>query len=767
MADRTKRVRHTSTREGVASRAARRPGVRGKASYRSSTTRSSHSPHASAQVDFSGLSPLWTKEGSRQTANDHCVFDTLRSIGRVCVMLLGLLFRGISWVGQTFYSLISRSRIARGVTIMVAGLLLIGIIDLGMNIDKAYTGVHIGQIEVGGKTSSEMYDLVEETYGSRLEEGSVTIYASDEAVALVADEITQAEDAALAEQRSVEDARAKKLLWTTDARGLSATLPIDDLVVDALAVGRENGGFGARLAALFGGWTVDVGASYGKDDLEALVSDIDATIGTPRVDFNITVNEGVAVVTEGYEGDMIDRATFERELDRALLTEMDGDRSFVAHVEHASLRIDRTEAQATCDAVNEAIADGARFTYEGSTWDASSVELGSWVATRIEDGTGSWNLTAYVDEALAKPAILTYVQANHDDDPIHVTFEKSYDGAVMVRTDGTGTIPLVAETVRTLNAMLFGDEDYLVDEDQGGNADSENESEDGGRGNLAGAKEGQLVEIAVTRGFAPELLTFDEALSLGLISSISSYTTDYSSGSGTENRNHNIHLAADLLTDSITRSGECWSFNGTAGECNAERGFLGAGAIVDGVYDDAIGGGICQVATTVFNAVYEAGYPVPTRHNHSLYIASYPAGRDAAVSWSDLDLVWENDGESDVLMRLTYTETSVTATLYGVDPAYRVNTVVGTWTESEKHDTKIERNEGMAPGTRYIKTAGSDGRSIVVVRSVSTSEGAIVHEDAFYSTYDPVTEIVVAGPDKEDENGDADSATVKETTGER
>src|SRR5699024_4994261 len=122
---------------------------------------------------------------------------------------------------------------------------------------------------------------------------------------------------------------------------------------------------------------------------------------------------------------------------------------------------------------------------------------------------------------------------------------------------------------------------------------------------------------------------------------------------------------------------------------------------------------------------------------------------DAAVSWPDLDLVWKNDGASDVLMGATYTEGSVTVTLYGVDPGYRVSTNVGEWTEGEKHKTKTERDESMAPGTSYVKTAGTDGKNITVIRTVTSRTGEILHEDPFYSTYDPVTEVVVAGPELE------------------
>ncbi|WP_270299181.1 VanW family protein [Eggerthella sinensis] len=267
------------------------------------------------------------------------------------------------------------------------------------------------------------------------------------------------------------------------------------------------------------------------------------------------------------------------------------------------------------------------------------------------------------------------------------------------------------------------------------------------------------MEVSIGAGPAPSELPFDEAMDLGIIGTIASYTTEFTVGAGTENRNHNIALVSELLSNSVVKPNGTWSFNGTAGECNEERGFKGAGAIIDGEYDDAVGGGICQVATTMFNAVYESGFPVVTRHNHSLYIGSYPTGRDAAVSWPDLDLVWENDSASDVLVRLSCVDGAVTATLYGVDPGYRVSTDTGAWSEGEHYATKTTVDETLAPGSSYVKTRGTDGRSITVVRTVKGEDGSILHEDAFGSVYDPVTEVVVEGPKStEDDKGDAVTA---------
>ncbi len=89
--------------------------------------------------------------------------------------------------------------------------------------------------------------------------------------------------------------------------------------------------------------------------------------------------------------------------------------------------------------------------------------------------------------------------------------------------------------------------------------------------------------------------------------------------------------------------GETFSFNGTVGPRTAEKGYQEAGAIVNGELVPQLGGGICQVGTTIFNTVFESGLPVVERHNHSFYISHYPKGRDATVSWGGPDFKFRND----------------------------------------------------------------------------------------------------------------------------
>ena len=257
------------------------------------------------------------------------------------------------------------------------------------------------------------------------------------------------------------------------------------------------------------------------------------------------------------------------------------------------------------------------------------------------------------DEAVAKKTLVGSLESNNDQANLQVSFSKDDQGTITVSSNATGTVPLVADAITSMNDTFFV-------------TDSRTEA--------------PTIELSATD--LPSTMSFNDAIDFGLINEVSSFTTQYSSGA--EARTVNIHTAADLLTNSIIKAnGGSWSFNDTAGEATEDKGYQDAGAIVGGEYSDAIGGGICQVATTVFNAIYDAGYPVTERHNHTLRIDSYPEGRDAAIAFPYMDLVWENDTSSDVLLVMTYTNSSVTCTLWGVDPGYEVSTEYGDWEKGE------------------------------------------------------------------------------------
>ncbi len=127
---------------------------------------------------------------------------------------------------------------------------------------------------------------------------------------------------------------------------------------------------------------------------------------------------------------------------------------------------------------------------------------------------------------------------------------------------------------------------------------------------------------------------------MGITGLVGGYTTIYG---GDANRIHNVQLVSNLIDHTLIRPGQVFSFNGTTGERNADKGFLEAPVIINGELQTGLGGGVCQVSTTVFNAAYEAGLDITERTNHALYISHYPQGRDATVNYPDLDLKFVND----------------------------------------------------------------------------------------------------------------------------
>ena len=110
------------------------------------------------------------------------------------------------------------------------------------------------------------------------------------------------------------------------------------------------------------------------------------------------------------------------------------------------------------------------------------------------------------------------------------------------------------------------------------------------------------------------------------------------------------------------RAWQTFSFNGTTGERTAEKGFQEAPVIINGELQTGLGGGVCQVSTTVFNAAYEAGLQIDERTNHALYISHYPLGRDATVNYPDLDLKFTNDTDNWLLVRTFVGSGSLTVT---------------------------------------------------------------------------------------------------------
>jgi vancomycin resistance protein YoaR len=130
---------------------------------------------------------------------------------------------------------------------------------------------------------------------------------------------------------------------------------------------------------------------------------------------------------------------------------------------------------------------------------------------------------------------------------------------------------------------------------------------------------------------------------------IGRYATYYNPGN--RNRSHNIDLAAKAIDSKVVFPGETFSFNQVVGIRSSEKGYLRAPVIVRGELSEDIGGGICQVSSTLYNAVDQAGLTIVHRYSHSRNVPYVLPGRDATVSWGGPDFAFLNPYPHPVLIR--------------------------------------------------------------------------------------------------------------------
>ena len=319
-------------------------------------------------------------------------------------------------------------------------------------------------------------------------------------------------------------------------------------------------------------------------------------------------------------------------------------------------------------------------------------------------------------------------------------------GAVNVVLDPAGIEgelhPLVKPFTRKPEDATFrvsGDRAYVIKAKNGTTLDVK-----GAQGAIydAGTGPGRRLAVLGLATLAPELTTKD-AKALGIREPISTFTTDM--GLSSSNRIWNVHLLGNYLDGTIVKAGGTFSYNEVVGPRTIERGFREGQMIFGGVLIPSIGGGVCQTATTIFNAAFEAGLPVSERHNHSWYISHYPMGRDATVSWGGPDLVFKNDLKHAILIDVSYTDTTFTISFYGTKQGRKVTSTTADPTNYTQPKMQYAIDPTAAPGSKTVVAGGGPGFDTNVHRKVY-EHGKLIREDDFFTRYTPENPTTVYGP---------------------
>jgi len=494
--------------------------------------------------------------------------------------------------------------------------------------------------------------------------------------------------------------------WDVSAESIGLSVDATGVAEAAYAVGRGRfvDAVLDRVKAVVSGVDVPLSLDCDETALDTLIEGVNTSIAQPARDAAVQVEGATVTRVAPMDGLGVDLEVARSAIPAAFLS---ADR--IAAVELSTLKpvIDAERAEGAYESALAMVSAPLELYYGEKEWTVEPETIGGWIDFRSVEGSAGPVLEAYIVSEEVSATILPLV-AEVGKPAKDATFSVS-NGAVTIVPAEDGLAADAEDLSTKLQVVLTGGQE-------------------------------RRAELTMRRVAAE--LTTDEAKGLGIVERISTFTTEYSSSN--KPRVNNIHTLADALDGTLVAPGGTFSFNGTVGERTAAKGYQEAPAIVNGKLVPQLGGGICQVNTTLFNAVFFSGLPVVERVNHSQYISHYPKGRDATVSWGGPDFKFKNDTPNWILIATGYTNSSVTISIYGTNPGYKVAYETGPWTNLTDPPVREVKDPELPVGTRIVDERGVSGRTIVVTRVV-TKGGAEIRRDSFKSVYRPTQEVVRVG----------------------
>lgn len=202
--------------------------------------------------------------------------------------------------------------------------------------------------------------------------------------------------------------------------------------------------------------------------------------------------------------------------------------------------------------------------------------------------------------------------------------------------------------------------------------------------------------LTLTRVPAPAAVSTESLAALGITAQVGAFD---SASVGDAGALANLDLAARAVDGTIVRPGESFSLNRVLGERTPAKGYLPGDVIIDGQrVEKAVGGGISQLATVVYNLAALAGTRIDERHAHTVYLSTYPAGRDAVISWPDLDLAWTDTTPNALFVHTWVADGQVHGRIFGT-PWAQVSVAEGPRTSSRAASSIRDGSAACVPMT--------------------------------------------------------------------
>lgn len=256
--------------------------------------------------------------------------------------------------------------------------------------------------------------------------------------------------------------------------------------------------------------------------------------------------------------------------------------------------------------------------------------------------------------------------------------------------------------------------------------------------------------------YIPAIITYPEVTAKELEEEftdciIATYSSNYSTS--TANRKENIRLASTKINGVILNPGEVFSFNGVVGPRTVETGYKMAHVYSGGKTVDGIGGGICQVSSTLYNAVVLADLEIVYRTNHTLPVSYVPLGRDATVSYGTIDFKFKNNKQSPIKLEVIADGVNLTVNVYGRKKYITDVSIETAVIGSIPYSTETIEDETMYEDEKVVVEKGANGTKVEAYKIVKKDGQVVSRTLLCKSTYTPSTEVVRIGTKKRDAEG--------------
>jgi vancomycin resistance protein YoaR len=513
--------------------------------------------------------------------------------------------------------------------------------------------------------------------------------------------------------------------WSPTLAELGISVDTGDSLAAAYALGREDGAFDRVRSAwdlLQNDKEIPLAISVDETALHRWFEQVNSDLGVKPHDAYLFFDGGDVKIEPEVAGIVVDEAAMKTALLNAVsnLETPAGDLPVVAHTP----RVLAADLDASKAAFESALAKPVKATFEGKTWTFQPKELGEFfVQTIDETKTGPEAVTLGLDIEELSKHLSHEVASDVNREPVNAKVGWNGEKVIAVEASVNG-IKIKPQTfAKAVSASFFGDHDK--------------------------------VEIPTTV-IRPEI----DSANLDKLGITTRLAVGSSNFDGSDwGRAENIRVGASLLNGYLVKPHELFSFNHAVGVIDEEKGFVES-KVVDGErIGRDIGGGICQVSTTVFRAAYKAGLPIEELHPHRYRMGFYeldgwPPGLDASIlqpegnPFGGGDFSFWNPSDSYMLVEAYTDGPRVVIILYGADLGYTIEEYGPSYGQTFPPTEDLEIVDGTKPAGYMEQTeAALEGIEVVFERIVKDKNGNVIEDKEFYSYFSPRGNVWVVSPD--------------------